>query len=199
MLNQLQQIPLDQPIYKRLYENRPLKIENTLDFKLPASLEAGEPPEARGLARDKVRLMVSHYTNDSFTHHDCFCEFDSYLKPGDVLVINTSGTLPAALPAEREDGTQLELHLSTRLPETADSDLWVVELRLLAEGKTSPFLTATAGERVCLPEGGELMLLAPYSPSTKESSGVRLWIAQLFLSDDFERYLNRHGYPIRYN
>ncbi|MEP7357360.1 MAG: S-adenosylmethionine:tRNA ribosyltransferase-isomerase, partial [Anaerolineales bacterium] len=35
-----------------------------LDFDLPAELEAAQPPEARGLARDQVRLMVSHYAND---------------------------------------------------------------------------------------------------------------------------------------
>ena len=35
-----------------------------LEFELPPALEASEPPEARGLARDDVRLMVSHYRND---------------------------------------------------------------------------------------------------------------------------------------
>ena len=29
------------------------------DFVLPAELEASEPPEARGLARDQVRLLVT--------------------------------------------------------------------------------------------------------------------------------------------
>ncbi len=32
----------------------------SLDFDLPPELEAAEPPEARGLARDEVRLMVSY-------------------------------------------------------------------------------------------------------------------------------------------
>jgi S-adenosylmethionine:tRNA ribosyltransferase-isomerase len=185
-------------------------LENTLDFKLPPALEAGEPPEARGLARDKVRLMVSHYTDDRISHHDCFCEFDSYLKAGDVLVLNTSGTLPAALRAERPDGTALELHLSTRLPETAvaslgladdeaKAELWVIELRLLEDGKTSPFLNAAVGESIELPEGGTAVLLAPYSRAAGENGGVRLWAAELRFSDCFERYINRHGYPIRYN
>jgi S-adenosylmethionine:tRNA ribosyltransferase-isomerase len=39
-----------------------------LDFNLPPELEAGEPPEARGLARDEVRLMVSHYLTDQVVH-----------------------------------------------------------------------------------------------------------------------------------
>lgn len=188
-----------------LKRDRMAGLEDVLDFKLPASLEAGEPPEARGLARDKVRLMVSHYTDDRITHHDCFCEFDSYLKAGDVLVLNTSGTMPAALRADRADGTALELHLSTRLPDSKDRpydisigpDRWVIELRLLSDGKTEPFLNGTVGERVNLPEGGTAELLAPYGvPGT---DGVRLWAAELRLPDDFHSYLIQHGYPIRYN
>src|SRR5690348_5944194 len=79
-----------------------------LDFTLPPELEAGEPPEARGLARDEVRLMVSHIgTNDVV--HTKFRQIGDVLTPGDVLVINTSGTLNAALPAIRANGTRLEL------------------------------------------------------------------------------------------
>src|SRR5438270_9904229 len=85
-----------------------------VDFVLPPALEAGEPPEARGLARDDVRLMVSHYTDDSVAH-TTFRHLPAFLDAGDVLVINTSGTLPAALPATRSDGTPLRLHLSTHL------------------------------------------------------------------------------------
>lgn len=85
----------------------------TLDFNLPPTLEAGEPPEARGLARDQVRLMVSHYQNDH-VRHTRFNRIADYLEPGDVVVINTSGTMNAALPARRADDTELELHLSTR-------------------------------------------------------------------------------------
>jgi S-adenosylmethionine:tRNA ribosyltransferase-isomerase len=51
---------------------------------------------------------------------------------------------------------------------------------------------------VQLPEGGQVALLAPYSPPAEDGS-VRLWIAALRLPDDFELYLNRYGYPIRYN
>src|SRR5207253_8523290 len=86
-----------------------------LDFKLPPELEASEPPEARGLARDEVRLMVS-YRSDDRVVHTRFRELPSFLKAGDVLVINTSGTMNAALAATRADGTAMELHLSTHLP-----------------------------------------------------------------------------------
>src|SRR5688500_4417426 len=77
-----------------------LRGVRTLDFDLPAELEAGEPPEARGLARDEVRLMVSYRANDRVVHTR-FRELPDFLRPGDVLVINTSGTMNAALDATR--------------------------------------------------------------------------------------------------
>ena len=38
------------------------------DFELPADLEAAEPPEARGLRRDQVRLLVSDVERDAIEH-----------------------------------------------------------------------------------------------------------------------------------
>ena len=69
-------------------------IDANLNFSLPAALEAGEPPEARGLARDEVRLMVSHYLDDGVIQTQ-FRNLPDYLEAGDLLVINTSGTLNA--------------------------------------------------------------------------------------------------------
>src|SRR5438270_821082 len=120
-----------------------------VDFVLPPSLEAGEPPEARGLARDDVRLMVSHYSDDRVLHMR-FRDLPAVLEAGDVLVINTSGTMNAALSARRVDGTPLELHLSTQLP----ADLWVVEPRQ-PQGTPAirPLHGATPGEVLALPSG----------------------------------------------
>src|SRR5688572_14779249 len=84
---------------------------NPLNFKLPHELEASEPPEARGLRRDEVRLMVSYRHNDRIVHSQ-FRHIDDFLEAGDVLVINTSGTLNAAVPATRAAGSEYELHLS---------------------------------------------------------------------------------------
>ncbi len=84
---------------------------SVLDFTLPPELEASQPPEARGLARDDVRLMVS-YRSDNRIQHVTFRELPNLLTPGDLLVINTSGTMNAALNVTRADGTALELHLS---------------------------------------------------------------------------------------
>ena len=83
---------------------------DALAFDLPPDLEASAPPEARGLRRDEVRLMVSYRSTDRVVHTR-FRDIGSFLTPGDVVVINTSGTLNAALNATRSDGTPIELHL----------------------------------------------------------------------------------------
>src|SRR5919202_4981769 len=113
-----------QPLFREHFTDKKFQKLSSLDFDLPPELEAGEPPEARGLERDEVRLMVS-YRSDGRVVHSRFRDLPDFLEAGDVLVINTSGTMNAALPAQREDGKALELHLSTRLP----AELWIVEVR----------------------------------------------------------------------
>ena len=81
---------------------------SALAFQLPDGLEAHEPPEARGGRRDDVRLLVSDAARASIEHAR-FVDLPNFLAPGDLLVVNTSATLPAALPATRADGTRLEL------------------------------------------------------------------------------------------
>src|SRR5207247_7986689 len=96
-------------------------------FELPARLEAHEPPEARGLRRDQVRLMVAS-RGDGTIVHTRFDELPSFLAAGDLLVLNTSATIPASLPAEGPDGTALALRLSTPAPKHP-ADHLVIELR----------------------------------------------------------------------
>ena len=167
-----------------------------LDFTLPPELEATEPPEARGLARDGVRLLVSRGTPPKITHHR-FPDIIETLEPGDLLVINTSGTLNAALDATRSDGSPLEVHLSTHLP----GDIWTLELRQPGPKGTQPFREGRAGETIQLPAGGTATLLAPHATdraALAPEDGVRLWLATLTLPCPLERYLARHGFPIRY-
>jgi S-adenosylmethionine:tRNA ribosyltransferase-isomerase len=167
----------------------------TLDFTLPPELEASEPPEARGLARDDVRLMVSYRACDRVVHAR-FREIGRFLRPGDLLVVNTSGTMNAALQIFREDGAELELHLSTHLP----ADLWTVELRLPGENGSTPFRDGRAGEILRLPGGATAELLAPYATDrrTEASGPVRLWVAALHLPAALHAYLAEYGFPIRY-
>jgi S-adenosylmethionine:tRNA ribosyltransferase-isomerase len=102
-------------------------------------------------------------------------------------VINTSGTLPAALPALGPDGTALEVHLSTEMP----AGLWSLELRRGG----SPYLGAEAGQRIGLPGGAWADLLCPMA---RLPLGVRLWVASLSLPQPLHTYLAVHGHPIRY-
>jgi S-adenosylmethionine:tRNA ribosyltransferase-isomerase len=141
----------------------------------PVRLEAHEPPEVRGRGRDDVALLVAS-RHDGRLVHAAFRDLPRFLEPGDLLVVNTSGTLPAALPAG-----DLELRLSTW---TAPGR-WLVELRT-AGGER--FRGGREGDRIPLPEGRAATLLARHA-------GGRLWLARLEVDDV---YLHRHGRPIRY-
>lgn len=162
-------------------------IAPALDFTLAPELEAGEPPEARGLARDQVRLLVS-YREDDRLLHATFRDLPCFLDAGDIVVVNSSATRPAALPATRQRGEAIWLHLSTPLP----ANLWLVELRRPANRATEPLRDGQIGEQLVLPDGARATLLATYSP------GGRLWVAALRLPQPIDDYLAAHGKPIRY-
>jgi S-adenosylmethionine:tRNA ribosyltransferase-isomerase len=161
---------------------------------LPAALEAAEPPEARGLRRDQVRLLVSIADADE-VHHSRFDELPRWLTPGDLLVVNTSGTLNAALAAWTAGGDVFEVHLSTRLP----GNFWVVEVRRPGPVASQPFRDAKAGTTFELEGGGRLALLAPYPLTGALDDPTRLWMAALHLPGPVAPYLERFGRPIRYS
>lgn len=158
---------------------------SALAFDPPDGLEAHEPPEAHGGRRDDVRLLVSDGSRSEIAHAR-FRDLPRFLAAGDLLVLNTSATLPAALDATRADGTALELRLSTPAP-GRDDDIWIVELRL----GDAPFGGAAVGERLELPGGASAELVARYA-------GVRLLVARLELPAPLLGYLAEHGRPIRY-
>lgn len=162
-------------------------------FDLPADLEAAEPPEARGLRRDEVRLLVSDLEKDTIEHAR-FADLPRWLSAGDLLVVNTSGTVNAAVSAVGEGGAAFELHLSTRLP----GGFWTVEVRRPDAIASLPCSDAHAGTTFRLPEGGHVTLLAPYPLGASLDVPSRLWIAAVVLPDAAFSYLDRHGWPIRY-
>jgi S-adenosylmethionine:tRNA ribosyltransferase-isomerase len=169
------------------------EARSPLHFELPPELEAGEPPEARGLRRDEVRLMVS-YLDDNRIVHSRFGDLPEFLEAGDTLVVNTSGTMNAVLPAERSDGSPLTVHLSTHLP----ADLWVVELR--SSSGDEPVLDGKSGEVLLLPEDASMVLQIPYlsEKRQRDEESNRLWISTLNLPVNLNDYLGRFGSPIRY-
>src|SRR6266496_5894442 len=170
---------------------------STIEFSLPPELEASAPPEARGLRRDQVRLMVSNYSIAQ-VKHTRFYNLHKYLNKGDVLVINTSRTRNSALMAFREDGTALELHLSTHI----DEDLWTVEVRSVDQiGKTKRLEDAREGEILSLPSMATAILREPYVSDCNDNSkpSETLWLAKMNFPSQVDEYLERFGFPIRYN
>jgi S-adenosylmethionine:tRNA ribosyltransferase-isomerase len=156
-----------------------------LDFELPPELEASAPPEARGLTRDGVRMLVA---SPSGLSHSTFALLPAFLDPGDLVVINTSATIPAAVDAVDATGTPLVVHLSTEL----DDGRWVVELRRAAGHATARWDGPPPTSPLTVAGGGRITLEAPYLDS------VRLWTARLELGGPVLRWLAVHGRPIRY-
>ncbi len=160
---------------------------------VPPHLEAAEPPEARGLRRDDVRLLVSRVDTDAI-HHSRFRDLPRWLSAGDLVVVNTSGTLNAALEARTTAGDRFELHLSTKLP----GSVWVVEVRLPGPVASLPYRDARAGTTFELAGGGRVTLVAPYPLLDGLDAPSRLWMAALQLAEPVPAYLERFGIPIRY-
>jgi S-adenosylmethionine:tRNA ribosyltransferase-isomerase len=153
-------------------------VTTAVSFTLPAANEATTTPERRGLARDDVRLLVTDLAKR--TQHDAaFRELPRFLRRGDLLVVNDSATLPAALVARSADGTSFPLHLSTQV----GGELWIAE----------PRTVVTAGERAALADGGSATFLSRVDPEH-----ARLWYTTLSIAEPIEVFLARHGAPIRY-
>ena len=150
------------------------------DFTLPAEREAHDPPEARGLTRDGVRMLVSRGSSGEISHQR-FRDLPGLLLPGDLVVVNNTGTLPAQVRAARG----LAVHFSTPLPDGA----WLVELRQIKNKISLPNGPGFPGQVIDLPGGAALTLLA-------KATG-RLWRARLSVA--VVPYLLRHGLPIRYS
>jgi S-adenosylmethionine:tRNA ribosyltransferase-isomerase len=155
-------------------------------FTLPADAEATEPPEWHGLERDEVRLMS---VRPSGITSGRARDLPDQLEPGDLVVVNTSATLPARVSARRADGVPVPLHVSTSL----DDGSWVVEVR--RPDNEGPDLGAEPGTVLALPGGVRLTLLDGFPDPRRPS---RLWRAAPEPAVPTTAYLPRHGRPIRY-
>lgn len=168
---------------------RPRPASPVDGFDLPAHQEAAAPPEARGLARDQVRLLASPGEGEPV--HARFADLPRFLDPGDLLVVNTSATVAAALDGTAPDGRPLVVHVSTALP----GGLWLVEPRRPVDGATEPLALHEPG-RVALDGGASIDLLAPFPGSR------RLWTSTFDLdrsgTGSVATLLSRQGRPIRY-
>ncbi|HEX2362736.1 MAG TPA: S-adenosylmethionine:tRNA ribosyltransferase-isomerase [Jiangellaceae bacterium] len=157
-------------------------------FAVPPGSDALAPPERRGVPRDGVRLLVAR---PGFIEHRRFHDLPDFLSPGDLVVVNTSATLPAAVDGRRANGRRLPVHISTAL----DDGEWVVEVRR-SDG-TGPHQGVELGEMVSLPGRLELRLISPYPDPPVTMS--RLWRASVTPPTSLPAYLAQHGRPIRYS
>jgi S-adenosylmethionine:tRNA ribosyltransferase-isomerase len=175
------------PVHRSGFARPPANAVTTnLQFELPSELEAAAPAEARGLRRDEVRLLVSDYTKDVVAE-GLFYQLPDFLQAGDLLVINTSGTLAAALQGRREGGL-VGVHISTQIS-AEPRPIAVIELRTC---ENTPLFDGRAGETIALPDG-RLRLLAPHNRSR------RLWLAAFEIPVSLNCFLKAHGRPIRYS
>lgn len=151
-----------------------------LDFVLPRELEATGPPPVR----DGVRLLVASPVGVA---HARFGQLGEFLAPGDLVVINTSATLAAAVDGNRA-GVPVEVHFSAEL----DDGAWVVEVRP-ARVSAGPVTDLRPGEVIILNDGAALIVDRP-----RPAGQARLWQARPRIDGGVSWYLKRHGRPIRY-
>ncbi|MFG1998425.1 S-adenosylmethionine:tRNA ribosyltransferase-isomerase [Spirillospora sp. NPDC048911] len=195
-------------------------MTETLEFTLPPALEAHEPPEARGRTRDGVRLLVGRRAGGEVSHHE-FRALPDLLRPGDLLVVNTSATLPAAVRLDK-----IAVHFSTPLPTPSAAAMFPVETAaeaLAATPAAVPVPASAATPAVgAEADGGDRLWLVELRRRTGKASvpygggcpgewipmpggatltligrrTERLWEARL--STDVVPYLRAYGRPIRY-
>jgi S-adenosylmethionine:tRNA ribosyltransferase-isomerase len=132
-----------------------------------------------------VRLLVAHAGG---IEHTRFARLGSFLSPGDLVVVNTSATLAAAVDGTRGDGRPVTLHFATAL----DDGTWVVEVRPQGEAD-GPVTDAAVGDVITLPDGIRAVLVAAHPDGQH-----RLWQAAVAVDGGVVTYLARHGRPIRY-
>lgn len=152
-------------------------LTSPFEFALDAALEADRPAEARGSARSDVRMLVTDKATGRIAHRR-FEDLPSLVRPGDLLVVNNSTTLPASV-ATRQGW---RVHFSSTRPDGS----WLVELR----DRDRPYLGEVPGRLVDLAGGVSLYL--------ERRFGKRLWVTRPPVPSVPE-YLARHGRPIRYS
>lgn len=166
----------------------------TTRFREAAEVTAAAPPEYRGLARDGVRLLVA--TPAHLTHTE-FRRLPEHLRAGDLVVVNTSATVPGEVDGHSSRHGPIVLHVATPLPDGS----WVIELRTSPDA-ARPVLDARPGDEI-VAAGIAFTLESGYPAegSTPSGDGNRLWRAQpapARAEADVRAALDRFGRPISY-
>jgi S-adenosylmethionine:tRNA ribosyltransferase-isomerase len=172
-------------------------VRSAVRFRLPPELEAAAPPEARGLRRDHVRLLLVDRASGSVADHR-FHELPRLLEPGDLLVANDSRTLPASLLGHTSTGGPLEVRLAAR-----DGARWAALALGVPEDGRDPALVPTdarpaapalaVGERLEFAGGLGATVLGRH-----EEAGPLVWLAFDAAGERLAEALHRAGRPVRY-
>ncbi len=156
-------------------------------FVLPEGSDATAPPERRGVDRDGVRLLVAGRAG---IEHTVFRRLADHLHPGDLLVVNTSATLPAAVDGVRTNGVRGPVHVATGL----DDGSWVVEFRRTDNSGAQTDLSV--GEVVGLSGGLDVRIGSAFPD--EQAASARLWRVTPSPAQDRLLYLREHGRPVHY-
>jgi S-adenosylmethionine:tRNA ribosyltransferase-isomerase len=187
-------------------------VRSAVRFRLPPELEAAAPPEARGLRRDHVRLLVVDRATGSVGHHR-FHELPGLLEPGDLLVANDSRTLPASLLGRTAAGAPLEVRLAARDvdgPGGEDGarprgavERWAALVLGVPAGGGDPALVPTdarpappalaPGERLRFAGGLGATVLGRH-----EEAAPLVWLGFDLAGERLAEALHRAGRPVRY-
>ncbi len=151
------------------------------DFDLPPELIAQQPPQERGRSR---MLVMNRATGE--LRNSQFTEFPSFLRPGDLLVLNDSRVIPARLYARRtvvRDRQQPSGLIEVLLTEPVGDNTWRA---LVKPGKK-----VGIGERLQFPSvSGQVELEAEVLE--RGEFGERL--LRFAPCDDFYAVLDRIGH-----
>ncbi|EWT00573.1 queuosine biosynthesis protein [Intrasporangium oryzae NRRL B-24470] len=173
-------------------------------FRRTEDLTADAPPEARGIRRDGVRLLVAAASQDGgpSVEHTSFDRIGEHLRPGDLLLVNDSATVVGEVDGLLVGRGTVVVHVATELNDGS----WVLELRV-APDAARPVLDAVEGDVVEFTgrsrrgrSGPRLRLEAPYPEpgSSPTGRGNRLWRARELGGPALTPWLVRHGRPIAY-
>ncbi|HEX4907508.1 MAG TPA: S-adenosylmethionine:tRNA ribosyltransferase-isomerase [Actinomycetes bacterium] len=172
-------------------------MRSAVRFRLPPELEAAAPPEARGLRRDHVRLLLVDRATGSVEHHR-FHELPWLLEQGDLLVVNDSRTLPASLLGHTSAGAPLEIRLTAR-----EGERWAALVLGVPGDGTDPALVPTDARPAAPPlEAGQRLRFADGLGATvlgrHEEAGPLVWLAFDAAGERLAEALHRAGRPVRY-
>ncbi len=145
--------------------NERIKTElSTSDFyyDLPEELIAQRPSEKR----DNSRLLVLNSQSGEIEHRSFF-NIEDYLRPEDILVVNSSRVIPARLLGKSEKtGSEVEL-LLLRMYDNGDWETLVRPGKRAKVGARVKFSDVLTAEVVGMAEEGNRVVRFSYSPEYK--------------------------------